>query len=54
MIDISKCLGEDCPLTDTCRRYQTPADDLYQSWIGAKYDKDAGKCWNYIPDRRGK
>lgn len=59
--DISKCDGAQikegsrgwsiriaCPLRDTCLRYTSIGDQLWQDWIDAKYDDERKSCWKYV------
>ena len=45
MADITKCKGTDCPLKETCYRYNATPDD-YQSYFTEVPIKD-GKCDMY-------
>lgn len=35
MIDITKCLGTNCPKKDSCWRYKSPAYDILQSYTNS-------------------
>lgn len=46
MADISKCVGANCPIRNTCYRYTAPVS-LYQTY--AEFQYIDGKCdyyWN--------
>jgi len=45
MADITKCVGTDCPVKETCYRYTAKAD-FQQSWFSECPIKD-GKCDMY-------
>jgi len=46
MSDISKCMGGDCPLKDTCYRYLAPTHPTYQSWLNSvPYDNGCDFYW---------
>ena len=50
MADMSKCIGTDCPLKESCYRYTAPESEIWQSWLSVVwYDKTTNKCelwWN--------
>ena len=50
VINISKCNGDDCPLSlaQTCRRYAATTGER-QSWISS--ESEEGQCPNYLPKR---
>lgn len=44
MIDISKCVGDGCPIKHTCRRF-TEKSDLIQSYlVDTPYSKETKEC----------
>jgi hypothetical protein len=59
MPDISMCSGSFgayiCPNKDTCYRHTAEPNPLRQSYFGTlPYDKDAGYCDYYWPDKSNK
>lgn len=46
MSDISKCIGHNCSLKETCYRYTAPQSLVWQSWLAGVPFKD-GKCKYY-------
>ena len=46
MEDITKCVGTDCPLKESCYRYLAKTSDWNQSWFCECPLKD-GKCDMY-------
>ena len=46
MTDISKCTGAKCPLKETCYRYTSEANPLFQGYCNFSYD--GGKCDDYL------
>ena len=46
MADITKCVGTDCPLKESCYRYLAPVTEWRQSWFCECPLKD-GKCDMY-------
>lgn len=47
MPDISKCANEDCPLKNTCYRYTSKPNELWQSYNNYSYNKEANECKDY-------
>lgn len=45
MSDITKCMGQGCPIKDTCKRY-TAKESVWQSYFWESPIKD-GKCDMY-------
>lgn len=45
MADISKCVGANCPIRNSCYRYTVKADNMYQYWGDFQYID--GKCDYY-------
>ena len=45
MSDITKCMGQGCPIKDTCKRY-TAKESIWQSYFWESPIKD-GKCDMY-------
>lgn len=54
MADITLCNGTNCRDKETCVRFTTPGDELYQSMFDPSVDeeKDKDSCVHYIKDRR--
>ncbi len=47
-MDISKCFGKDCPRKNTCYRYTSKPDELYQSYGSFEQTMDgSGNCDYY-------
>jgi len=46
MADITKCVGTDCPVKETCYRFTAPVTDFQQSWFCNCPLKDS-KCDMY-------
>lgn len=52
MPDISKCVGVDCPLRDTCYRYTSKPDKYWQSYGDFSFDKENNECKYYWKNER--
>lgn len=50
MPDISKCANEDCPLKNTCYRYTSKPNELWQSYNNYSYNKETNECKDYWKD----
>ena len=54
MADMTLCNGTHCKDKETCKRFTTPGDELYQSIFDPTLDeeKDKDSCEYYIVDRK--
>ena len=46
-MDLSKCIGENCPIKDKCYRHIGPSSLVWQSWHSYKYVEGEG-CSDFI------
>lgn len=48
MADITKCTGKNCPLKETCYRFRSPANDMWQSYfVENPYSEEEKDCKYY-------
>jgi hypothetical protein len=53
MPDISMCTNEECPLKETCYRYNATPSEFMQAYAKFEYDKDTKSCdyyWKNVKD----
>ena len=52
MADITKCIGTDCSLRETCYRFTATDNEFRQSYfVEVPYKKDKNKC-NYYWEKK--
>lgn len=49
MTDISKCMGNGCPLREKCYRFTAPSDDWQSYLVGSPYDAKTESCVMFWP-----
>jgi hypothetical protein len=56
MSDISKCLGRQCKIKETCYRYTSKASEFRQSWFSTPpltiNENGKQECEYYWPDKQ--
>lgn len=45
MPDISKCMGDNCPLKEKCYRYTSPSSEYAQAYyVGTPFNEETQTC----------